>query len=90
MRWQGYKGKLFGFNIGGPTDELHPFTKSSESNDSIALLSISLKGKIGFLKTVCTALNLKLNSFLNVTASPVVRLAHWQAICSGNAFYDEA
>ncbi len=37
-------GKLFGFIIGGSTDELHPFTKSSETGlgkptDSTALLS---------------------------------------------------
>ncbi len=24
--------KMFGFSIGGPTDELHPFTKSSETD----------------------------------------------------------
>ncbi len=31
LLWQGQSGKLLGFNIGGPTDELHPFTKSSEA-----------------------------------------------------------
>ncbi len=29
--WRGKSGKLSGFSIGGPTDELHPFTKSSET-----------------------------------------------------------
>ncbi len=29
--WQGKSGKLFGFSIGESTDDLHTFTKSSET-----------------------------------------------------------
>ncbi len=48
---RGSSGNLFGFIIGGPTDELHPFTKSSESGldystDSTALLSGILQDSI--------------------------------------------
>ncbi len=28
--WRGESGKLFGFSVGGPTDKLRPFAKSSE------------------------------------------------------------
>ncbi len=36
LRWQVYRlasliGKVVRFQLGGPTDELHPFTKSSET-----------------------------------------------------------
>ncbi len=33
---------LFGFSIGGPTDELHPFTKSSETGVGKTTVSTAL------------------------------------------------
>ncbi len=41
-RWGGKSGKLFGFSIGGPTDELHPFTKSSETGLGLTTDSTAL------------------------------------------------
>ncbi len=31
ITWRGTSGRLFGFTIGEPSDELRPFTKSSET-----------------------------------------------------------
>ncbi len=63
--WRIQSGKLFGFTIGGPTDELHPFTKSSETGlgqttDSTALprgiLQISKESKTCCKTSIYTTL----------------------------------
>ncbi len=44
---RGKSEKLFGFNIGGgPTDELHPFTKSGYTANPTALKSKKAKREI--------------------------------------------
>ncbi len=37
-------GKLFGFSIGGPADELRPFTKSSGTDMAKTAISAALLG----------------------------------------------